>query len=97
MRTIIGQCQRDTVFNKRIRDRICDLSKALAQTDDAEEFKTTVISSTKEFRWELSDFTKAFRIEHTEEGAQIVPITKIAHVHLDDLVGYDIAKRETDR
>ena len=26
------------VFNKRIRDRICDLSKALAQTDDAEEF-----------------------------------------------------------
>ena len=37
---------------------------------------------------------KAFRIEHTEEGAQIVPITKIAHVHLDDLVGYDIAKKK---
>ena len=46
------------VFNKRIRDRICDLSKALAQTDDAEEFKTTVPSSTKNSEWELSDFTR---------------------------------------
>ena len=37
------------VFNKRIRDRICDLSKALAQTDDAEEFKTTVTQFYKDF------------------------------------------------
>ena len=79
------------VFNKRIRDRICDLSKALAQTDDAEEFKTTVTQFYKEFGVGTFGLHKAFRIEHTEEGAQIVPITKIAHVHLDDLVGYDIA------
>ena len=37
---------------------------------------------------------KAFRIEHREEGTEIVPITKIAHVHLDDLVGYEIAKKK---
>ena len=37
---------------------------------------------------------KAFRVEHTEEGVQIVPINKIAHVHLDDLVGYEIAKHK---
>ena len=82
------------VFNKRIRDRICDLSKALAQTDDAEEFKTTVTQFYKEFGVGTFGLHKAFRIEHTEEGAQIVPITKIAHVHLDDLVGYDIAKKK---
>ena len=35
---------------------------------------------------------KAFRVEHKEDGAKIIPITKIAHVHLDDLVGYEIAK-----
>ena len=82
------------VFNKRIRDRICDLSKVLAQTDDAEEFKTTVSQFYKEFGVGTFGLHKAFRIEHTEEGAQIVPITKIAHVHLDDLVGYDIAKKK---
>ena len=37
---------------------------------------------------------KAFRIEHTDLGAEIVPITKIAHVHLDDLVGYEMAKKK---
>ena len=82
------------VFNKRIRDRICDLSKPLAQTDDAEQFKTTVTQFYKEFGVGTFGLHKAFRIEHTEEGTQIVPITKIAHVHLDDLVGYDIAKKK---
>ena len=37
---------------------------------------------------------KAFRIEHEGNGAKIVPITNIAHVHLDDLVGYEIAKEK---
>ena len=31
---------------------------------------------------------------HDEDGVQIVPITKIAHVHLDDLVGYELAKKK---
>ena len=29
-----------------------------------------------------------------DERVKIVPITKIAHVHLDDLVGYEIAKKK---
>ena len=39
---------------------------------------------------------KAFRLEHlqTEANVRIVPITKIAHVQLDDLVGYEIAKKK---
>ena len=39
---------------------------------------------------------KAFRLEHGpgDEKVQIVPITRIAHVKLDDLVGYEIAKKK---
>lgn len=37
---------------------------------------------------------KAFRVEHTENGAAIVPIRNIAHVYLDDLVGYEIPKQK---
>ena len=39
---------------------------------------------------------KAFRLEHgpNDERVKIVPITKIAHVRLDDLVGYEIAKKK---
>jgi hypothetical protein len=38
---------------------------------------------------------KAFRVRHTQErGVEIVPITNIAHVYLEDLVGYDIPKQK---
>ena len=37
---------------------------------------------------------KAFRVEHDENGVRIVPIPRIAHVRLDDLVGYEIPKQK---
>lgn len=82
------------VFNKRIRDRICDLCRALAQTGTTEEFKATVTQFYREFGVGKLGLHKAFRVEHTEDGVQIVPITKIAHVHLEDLVGYETAKQK---
>lgn len=82
------------VFNQRIRDRICSLSRHLAKASDIGEFKNVMTQFYKEFGVGKLGLHKAFRVEHTEEGAQIVPITKIAHVHLDDLVGYDNAKKK---
>lgn len=82
------------VFNKRIRDRICELSNHLAQCESTDSFKATLTQFYKEFGVGKFGLHKAFRVEHTEDGAEIVPITKIAHVHLDDLVGYEIAKQK---
>lgn len=82
------------VFNGRIRDRICDLAKALAEAEDAEAFKKTVTQFYKEFGVGKLGLHKAFRVVHGEDGAQIVPITKIAHVQLDELVGYEAAKKK---
>lgn len=82
------------VFNTRIRSRICDLGRALAAARSGAAFKDTVTQFYKEFGVGKLGLHKAFRVEHMEDGAQIIPITKIAHVHLDDLVGYDIAKKK---
>lgn len=82
------------VFNTRIRSRICGLGRALAGAAGGKEFKDTVTQFYKEFGVGKLGLHKAFRIEHTEEGAEIIPITKIAHVHLDDLIGYEIAKKK---
>ena len=82
------------VFNTRIRSRICDLGKALACAGNGAAFKDTVTQFYKEFGVGKLGLHKAFRIEHTDEGVEIVPITKIAHVQLDDLVGYEIAKKK---
>lgn len=81
-------------FNTRIRDRICHLSVCLEQAETVEEFQLAVAEFYKDFGVGKLGLHKAFRIEHEGNGAKIVPITNIAHVHLDDLVGYEIAKEK---
>lgn len=84
------------VFNRRIRDRICELSVLLADTKDAQEFGDAVTQFYQEFGVGRFGLHKAFRVERKEQGqgVDIVPITRIAHMHLDDLVGYEIAKKK---
>ena len=89
-----GTCGHGKIFNQRIRDRICSLSKNLAEAASAEDFKDILTQFYQEFGVGKLGLHKAFRIEHREEGAEIIPIMKIAHVHLDDLVGYEIAKKK---
>ena len=82
------------VFNKRIRDSICELAVYLAKSEDAKEFKTILTAFYKQYGVGKFGLHKAFRVEHTDDGAEVVPINKIAHVHLDDLVGYELAKKK---
>lgn len=82
------------VFNKRIRDRICTLAQKLAKVESTEEFMDDMVQFYKEFGVGKLGLHKAFRIDGTVTPARIVPITNIAHVHLDDLVGYEIAKKK---
>ena len=82
------------LFNKRIRDRIAELCRHLEAAADAEEFKQAVTAFYGEFGVGKLGLHKAFRIRHTDDGAQIIPITNIAHVKLDDLVGYELAKQK---
>lgn len=82
------------VFNKRIRDRICTLAQKLAKAESTKEFMDDMVQFYKEFGVGKLGLHKAFRIDGTVTPARIVPITNIAHVHLDDLVGYEIAKKK---
>ena len=89
-----GTKQEGHVYNRRIRDRICTLAVHLAETKTPRDFKEVMTQFYKEFGVGKFGLHKAFRVEHTEEGEKIVPITMIAHVSLDDLVGYEIPKKK---
>lgn len=83
------------IFNKRIRDRICELSIKLSTSSDEDEFKAAMTAFYKDFGVGKLGLHKAFRIGHSVEGdAIITPITNIQHVHLDDLVGYELQKKK---
>ena len=83
------------VYNQRICDRICDMSKTLAEASSVEEFMADMVQFYKDFGVGKLGLNKAFRIEHSREGKTVnTPITRIAHVNLEDLVGYEIPKQK---
>jgi len=83
------------IFNKRIRDCICSLSKSLADSVNTHEFAWFMIQFYQRFGVGKFGLHKAFRVLHSDNGeTSIVPINNIAHVKLDDIVGYENAKKK---
>ena len=82
------------VYNARIRDRICTLAAKFKENQSPQEMKDTLTEFYRDYGVGKFGLNKAFRVVHEEEGARIVPIRNIAHVSLDDLVGYEIPKKK---
>ena len=82
------------IYNSRIRERICRLAEAFEKDNTPEEMKKTLTEFYKDYGVGKFGLHKAFRLEHDEDGTHIVPILNITHVKLDDLVGYEIAKKK---
>ena len=71
------------LYNRRIRDRICVLSKELAATEDVDSFMASLVNFYGEFGVGKFGLNKAFRLRENSDGtATIEPITNIAHVYL---------------
>lgn len=89
---VIGSSQ---VYNSRIRDRICDLSIDMKAASSPEEMRKVLTDFYRHFGVGKLGLHKAFRIEENSNGeVTILPILKIAHVALSDLIGYESAKKK---
>lgn len=86
--------QESKVYNKRICARICELAEKFCADNTPEEMKATLTQFYKEYGVGKFGLHKSFRVMRDEDGVHIVPILNIAHVHLDDLVGYEIPKKK---
>ncbi len=82
------------VYNTRICTRICELAEKFCKDHTPEEMKCTLTQFYKEYGVGKFGLHKSFRVAHDENGVHIVPILNIAHVKLDDLVGYEIPKKK---
>ena len=84
------------VFNRRIRDRIVELACQLEQAGSGAEFQAIVTEFYREFGVGKFGLNKAFHIcmEENDHHARIEPITRVEHISLDDLVGYEIQKKK---
>ena len=82
------------VYNTRICKRIVDLAVSFNKDNTPDEMKKTLTAFYRDYGVGKFGLHKAFRVAHREDGAEIIPITNIAHVNLDDLVGYESAKKK---
>ncbi len=82
------------VYNTRIRDRICNVASLLAGCKTSQEMKNVMTLFYKEYGVGRFGLHKAFRIDEENGRAVIKPILNIQHVYLEDLVGYEIAKKK---
>ncbi len=86
--------QESKVYNRRICARICELAEHFCENNTPQEMKDTLTQFYKEYGVGKFGLHKSFRILHNENGVHINPILNIAHVQLDDLVGYEIPKQK---
>lgn len=83
------------VFNESIKNRILKLSSSLAEAEDAEKMKSALTDFYKEYGVGKIGLHKAFRIREDEYGETVIqPISNIRNVYLNDLIGYEIAKKK---
>ena len=82
------------VYNQRIKDRICTLAEKFNHVNSSEEMKDTLTAFYKDYGVGRFGLHKAFRVIEKDSQTEIVPILNITHVKLDDLVGYEIAKKK---
>ena len=90
-----GNSLESRVYNARICARICELAVKLGQAATAEEMKAVLTDFYREYGVGKLGLHKCFRIGRDEDGrACIQPVPRIAHVRLEDLVGYEIPKEK---
>ncbi|MBR1524578.1 MAG: ATP-binding protein [Lachnospiraceae bacterium] len=84
------------MFNKRIRDRISELAKKLSLAVSPDEMKELTEAFYKDYGVGLFGLHKAFKIHESlvDNSFTIEPIKRVAHINLEDLVGYELQKRK---
>ena len=82
------------VYNARICRRICELAEKFCCDNTPEEMKATLTQFYKEYGVGRFGLHKSFRVVRDAQGVHIVPILNIAHVTLNDIVGYEIPKKK---
>ncbi len=80
-------------YSPQVREKICSLAEDLAKCGDASSMLSVADVFYREYGVGDLGLHKAFRLKISGEQAEISPISGIADVKFDDLVGYETAKQ----
>lgn len=90
-----GTNRESKLINQRIRKRLLELFISLENTKSVIEFKDTVTEFYREFGVGKYGLNKAFSLKEGRDNEAIIePITRVEHIYLDDIVGYELQKQK---
>ncbi|MCR5784104.1 MAG: ATP-binding protein [Eubacterium sp.] len=89
-----GESEKGEAFNSDIRKQIVSLSQNLEKAESAEEFKRLAEEFYRKYGVGKLGLHKAFRVEEKDGEAVLLPIANVPAISLDDLVGYESAKKK---
>ncbi|PYG90217.1 hypothetical protein LY28_00097 [Ruminiclostridium sufflavum DSM 19573] len=88
-------CKNERMYNKNVSEKVQALSRRLEKAKDENEFFSYVTGFYKDCGVGMFGLNKAFRLVGNENGTvKFCPINNMDKVMLDDLIGYEIQKKE---
>lgn len=89
--------KRERTYNHDVSRQVRALRSALAAAADGEEMFRLLTDYYRRYGFGVFAMNRAFRIQRTAAGLEFLPISNIDGVLLDDLLGYELQKRELRR
>ena len=86
--------KKELMYNKNVSEKVRALSEKLAQAKDEEEFFQYVTGFYHDYGVGMFGLNKAFRLAGTGDSLRFQAINNMDTVMLDDLVGYEIQKKQ---
>ena len=86
--------KREQIYNKNVSERVRTLSAEIEAAPDGEAILVLLSDFYRAYGVGDLGLNKAFRIVSDDNGFELNPITNMEPIHLDDLVGYELQKRQ---
>ncbi len=82
------------MYNKNVSEKVRNLSEKLETAESGADFFQYVTEFYKDYGVGMFGLNKAFRIAENKDGSiRFLPINNMDTVMLDDLIGYELQKR----
>ena len=89
--------KRERTYNRDVSDQVRTLRRALAGAADGREMFRLVTEYYKQYGYGVFAMNRAFRIRRGPAGLEFLPISNVDGVRLEDLLGYELQKKELRR
>ncbi len=86
--------KKELMYNKNVSEKVQALSLKLETAKDENEFFNYVTDFYKAYGVGMFGLNKAFRVIGGDNGVTFTPINNMDKVMLDDLIGYEIQKKQ---